>query len=383
MTKPFYNLANKPDKHTGDGMDVETHRHFCDFANIAVALALPAGRKILDVGCGSGWLSEYFARLGYDATGIDISPALIDAAEQRLRRIAYAVDHETPLRYRFATHDIESAPLDEKFDAVICYDSLHHFVDEHAVIRHLAAMLEVGGFLFVLEGDKPPEGSATEDELVGVMEHYETLESPFNPAYLRELLDAHGFAVVGDYVSINGLFARDELDGDRLRVEPAAVNYLLCKKVAGAGVAASTVADSRAPRNLRARIELCDEWTEQVVAGDIVRATLDIENMGDTLWLVGQQARRGVVMLGVRLFDAVGKIVKEFHGEPPLPRALAHGESVRLAVEFVAPREPGAYRLKIDMVDQQICWFEERGSAPLELALMVVEDAREGRKSRG
>ena len=45
-TKPFYNLANKLPKFRGNGMDVETHRHFCDFANMAVALDLPAGAAL-------------------------------------------------------------------------------------------------------------------------------------------------------------------------------------------------------------------------------------------------------------------------------------------------------------------------------------------------
>ena len=122
-TKPFYNLANKPDKHLGDGMDAETHRHFTDFANMASALALPPGARILDVGCGSGWLSEYFARLGYKVTGIDISDELIDMARDRVERVPYDVDHETALRCRFLSQDIESTPLPEKFDAIICYDS--------------------------------------------------------------------------------------------------------------------------------------------------------------------------------------------------------------------------------------------------------------------
>src|SRR6267142_373964 len=110
-TKPFYNLANKPDKHQGDGMDAETHRHFCDFANIAVTLGLPAGSRILDVGCGSGWMSEYFARLGYEVKGIDISPALIEMSCDRIARVPYDVDHESALRCSFEVHDIEVAPL--------------------------------------------------------------------------------------------------------------------------------------------------------------------------------------------------------------------------------------------------------------------------------
>ena len=210
-TKPFYNLANKPPKHSGDGMDAETFRHFCDFANVAVALALPAGSRILDVGCGSGWLSEYFARLGYDVTGIDISPDLIEMARARVDSVAYGADHETPLRCRFLVHDAEGSPLAEEFDAVVCYDSLHHFEDERAVVRNLSAMTRYGGALFILEGDRPEEGSETEEELLEVMRHFETLESPFSRSYLRSLMDEHGLAVVGDYVSVNGLFERDSL----------------------------------------------------------------------------------------------------------------------------------------------------------------------------
>ena len=176
FTKPFYNLANKPPKHAGEGMDAETFRHFCDFANIAVALALPAGSRILDVGCGSGWLSEYFARLGYIVKGIDISPELIQMSRERIARVPYDVDHETTLQCSFEVHDIEHVALDDQFDGVICYDSLHHFEDERAVIANLSALTAYGGSLFILEGDRPPAGSATEDELVEVMRRYGTCE---------------------------------------------------------------------------------------------------------------------------------------------------------------------------------------------------------------
>jgi 2-polyprenyl-3-methyl-5-hydroxy-6-metoxy-1,4-benzoquinol methylase/glycosyltransferase involved in cell wall biosynthesis len=371
-TKPFYNLANKPERYAGDGIDDDTFRHFCDFANVAQALALPPDRRILDVGCGSGWLSEYFARLGYDVTGLDISPDLIEVARERVERVPYGADHETPLRCRFIVHDAEGPPLQEQFDAVICYDSLHHFEDERAVLRSLAAMTAYGGSLFILEGDRPDEGSENEEELLEVMRDFGTLESPFSPVYLRALLDEFGFAVVGDYVSVNGLFERDSLEAGRLRVEPPGVNYLLCKKVTREpGRPASSVPDSRAPAAPSAQMSFRGGWPREVAPGSKTVAVLDVENTGDTLWLVGAAERAGSVMLGVRVYDESGALVSERHGTPPLPRALAPEESASVRFELKAPHAPGLYTLKLDMVAQHVCWFEQRGSAPLTVQFRV------------
>jgi 2-polyprenyl-3-methyl-5-hydroxy-6-metoxy-1,4-benzoquinol methylase len=370
-TKPFYNLANKPPKFRGEGMDVETHRHFCDFANMAVALALPAGARILDVACGSGWLSEYFARLGYDVTGIDISPALIEISEERVRVAPPLVDHETKIRCRFRVHDIERAPFPEKFDAIICYDAMHHFVDEQAAIRHIAAMLPVGGLLFILEGNRPPTASPAEAELVEVMRRYRTLESPFDPAYLAQLLEQTGLAIVGDYVSLNGLVDRGALDEEgRLRVEVPPINYLLCKKLSETA-AASSMPDSLSPGELRADMESLSVWPETFAPGEIFTVRLRVQNTGDTLWLGGKYMRRGAVMPGVRIIDATGAARDEFHGEPPLPRALAPGESTVIVIEHACPTESGNYTVKIDLVNQHVCWFEERGSKPLLLPMEV------------
>jgi 2-polyprenyl-3-methyl-5-hydroxy-6-metoxy-1,4-benzoquinol methylase/glycosyltransferase involved in cell wall biosynthesis len=372
-TKPFYNLANRPAKYKGEGLDEDARRHFCDFANMAVALALPAGSRVLDVGCGSGWLSEYFARLGYDVTGVDISPDLVEMSRERVAHVAYGADHETPLRCEFRVHDIERAPLEEKFDACICYDSLHHFEDERAVVRNLAAMMDVGGQLFILEGERPPAGSRSEEELRGVMREFGTLESPFDYEYLRALLDEHGFAVVGDYVSVNGLFEREMLEGDRLPLRTLATNYhyLTCKKVCE-GARASTVPDSRSPNLLRARFRLLAALPERVAPGELLTVPLAIENAGDTLWLAGQTVRAGIVMPAVRVFDETGALVSEFHGEPLLPRAVAPGEVVKIKIEYAAPRRAGSYTLKLDLVDQHVCWFEQRGSEPLLIRFDVV-----------
>ena len=369
-TKPFYHLVNKPAKFRGDGMDVETHRHFCDFANMAVALDLPAGARILDAACGSGWLSEFFARLGYDVTGIDISPQLIEICRDRIAALP-PTDYEQTIRCRFLVHDVEQSPLDEKFDAILCYDAMHHLEDARGAIRHLAAMLPIGGLLFVLEGNRPAPGSAGERELIEVMRKFGTLESAFDRDYLGDCLAAAGFAIVGDYVSVNGLFDREAVDAEnRLRIEIPTINYLLCKKVAE-DAPASIGPDSRAPGILRAEIILQSPWPEKFEPGQTLRADLLIRNAGDTLWLGGKFLRRGGVTLGVKVFDQAGTVCDEFHGEPALPRAIGPNESCTVTIERACPAVPGRYTLKIDLVNQHICWFEERGSTALYLPFVV------------
>jgi 2-polyprenyl-3-methyl-5-hydroxy-6-metoxy-1,4-benzoquinol methylase len=377
LTKPFFNVAHKQQPHPGRGLDAETrrylqdfHREWCDFANIALLLDLRPDQRILDVGCGPGWLCEYFARLSYDVTGLDVSPSMVDAAYRRLNSVPYGADYKTPLKYRFLEHDVEAAPLPEVFDAIICYDALHHFEDESAVIRHLSEMLDYGGLLFILEGDKPPEGSDSEKELLAVMEKYGTLESPFNRDYLLMLLRENGLAIVGNYLSVNQMIERDLVEDGRMPVETPALNYLLCKKVAARG-ADVIMPDSLEPHVLAAQITLLEEWPSAVRPAERMKILLNLKNTGDTLWLTGPAARTGAVTLGVRVLDERDELLDEFHGHPPIYHALAPGEETTLELDYQAPSRTGSYRLKIDLVDQHKYWFEQKGSLPLMLPLNV------------
>lgn len=377
FTKPFYDLANKVSRWSRGGLDDDAHRQLTDFANLARLLALPSGARILDIGCGSGWLSEYFARLGYDVTGIDISPDLIEIARARLAHAQslYAQSSQEEsfsLKCRFFAHDIEAAPLEESFDAIICYDSLHHFEDERKVLSNVAAMLGYGGLFFVLEGERPPDESETARELLGVMRDYETLESPFSRDYLLSILREHGFAIAGDYLSASDLFERWMINAQgRITFAPeTSFNYLLCKLV-GPKLDATRLKDSRAPGNLRARFKLLNEWRERVAEGETLRCEFEVENLGDTLWLASRRAIPGTVRVAARVLDEEGAVLDEVHGVPSIDLPLAPGERVALSFERRAQYATGSYTLKIDLIDQDICWFEEQGSEPLLLDFEV------------
>lgn len=373
LTKPFHDLATVqplPDKPVVDGMVAETHRYFCDFANLAQTLRLPAGARIADVGCGSGWLAEFLARLGYDVTGFDVSPDLIALAEQRVARLPFGVGASTPLRCRFQVADIEAEAQAASFDAVLCYDALHHFEDERAALRNLAAMLVPGGLMLILEGDRPAPGSAGEQELVQAMERFDTLESPFDRGYLRDELARAGLYVVGDYVPVNGLFDREMLDANRLPVVLPGVNCLLAKKLARP--VAGTTSFHEAGARLSARWRLLEPWSPKAGAGAWLRAPVEVENVGDRLWLADGSLRRGNVTLGVVVRNAAGAVVERTYGEVPLPRMLAPGDRAQLRFAHRAPREAGRYTVSLDLVAHQVCWFTERGSPALDLELDVM-----------
>jgi hypothetical protein len=118
---------------------------------------------------------------------------------------------------------------------------------------------------------------------------------------------------------------------------------------------------------------LIDQGNDRLTPGEALNIELEIENTGDTLWLAGSETRTGMVMPGVRIIDAAGTLVSEFHGEPPLPRAVAPGEIVSLRIEHAAPHRVDKYTLKFDLVDQQVCWFEDVGSEAITIGFEVIE----------
>ncbi|MEM9383721.1 MAG: magnesium protoporphyrin IX methyltransferase [Pseudomonadota bacterium] len=77
------------------------------------------GARILDAGCGTGALSVAAAARGGDVTAIDLSPTLVQLADDRR-------PSDLPGRIEFRTGDMLDAGLGE-FDHVVCMDSLIHY----------------------------------------------------------------------------------------------------------------------------------------------------------------------------------------------------------------------------------------------------------------
>lgn len=102
-----------------------------------------AGKKILDVGCGTGLLSVKLAKLNGIVTGVDLSPDMLSIATDRARSLNLPVT--------FAQQPMQQLTGFSEFDvAIIAIDSLNYVIDEKDVLqtfRNIYNSLAAGGVL--------------------------------------------------------------------------------------------------------------------------------------------------------------------------------------------------------------------------------------------
>ncbi len=110
-----------------------------------------AGKKVLDVGCGGGILTEAMASRGASVTGIDLSDKPLGVARLHLFDSGLAIDYRKIAVEALA----EEAP--GSFDAVTCMEMLEHVPDPASVVRACAALVKPGGQVFFSTLNRNPK----------------------------------------------------------------------------------------------------------------------------------------------------------------------------------------------------------------------------------
>jgi SAM-dependent methyltransferase len=115
------------------------------------------------------------------------------------------------------------------------------------------------------------------------------------------------------------------------------------------------------------------ESTLDVRAGSTLALALRVTNRGSSLWpsLSGPD-RRFAVQVGNRWLSPGGIVQKEDDGRVPLPYDVAAGQEVRVVLEVRAPDVDGLYDIEIDVVQEDVAWFRERGSKPAVVRCRVT-----------
>jgi 2-polyprenyl-6-hydroxyphenyl methylase / 3-demethylubiquinone-9 3-methyltransferase len=98
-----------------------------------------AQARVLDVGCGAGFLSNHLAAQGFDVTGVDASPGSLDVAAR----------HDPTGKAQYVLGDALSLPFAAaSFDVVCAMDFLEHVEDPAAVVAEISRVLKPGGLFF-------------------------------------------------------------------------------------------------------------------------------------------------------------------------------------------------------------------------------------------
>ncbi len=208
-----------------------------------VAAARP-GRDdtVLDLACGGGLVVCAFAPHVRHATGIDLTPAMLDrarrlAAERGLTNVTWQEGDVNPLPYP-----------DGAFDIVVTRFAMHHFLDPQAVFREMVRVARPGGRIVVVDTcasadprkaaafnrleklrDPSHARSLTLSELEGFYRDAGLPQPQMRFYELRDTVDnllARSFPNPGDEQTIRALFAAATLD-DRLGVPVRRDGYQL------------------------------------------------------------------------------------------------------------------------------------------------------------
>ena len=110
---------------------------FYDGIAADIAATASPGAAVLDVGCGPGHLTRRLTALGFDVTGIDLDPAMIQRATDRGGG-------------RYLAADAASLPFaEDAFDLVVSTLSMHHWADAHAGLAEIARVVRPEGRVLI------------------------------------------------------------------------------------------------------------------------------------------------------------------------------------------------------------------------------------------
>lgn len=109
-------------------------------------------RKVLDVGCGGGILTDAMARAGAQAMGIDLASKALRVAQ------LHALEAQTPsVQYREVSVEALAEEQPATFDVVTCMEMLEHVPDPSSVVRACSALVKPGGWVFFSTLNRNPK----------------------------------------------------------------------------------------------------------------------------------------------------------------------------------------------------------------------------------
>jgi SAM-dependent methyltransferase len=378
--KPFSNPG-------ADTMD-ESARLIHDFALVLQTFRPTPDDRILDLGAGACWASDWLERLNLDVVSLDLSLDMLRVGQQRLRR-----GRGAPL----VAGDMERLPFAAgSFTKAICLNAFHHLPNRAAALAEIRRVLTPDGRLLLCE---PGAAHSATAESIAAMRDFGVLERDVVISdVMQECLDA-GFAdvrlnpisyVIPEFNLTADEWRRWERFWRRKRPWRAAQKLwrtllelfglgkreLLLEETFAVGLIRLLKQPVEEHPILVAYRRPYEQWTPPLYAAhiDVVDApesaapgarmpvTIRLVNRGNLTWTAGTAPVGKPVMIGVQLLSSDQAVLQRDYFRQALPADVAPAGAVVVPMSVPVPTAPGVYFLKIDLVIERLTWFEPRGS---------------------
>jgi 2-polyprenyl-6-hydroxyphenyl methylase/3-demethylubiquinone-9 3-methyltransferase len=114
-----------------------------------------AGKRVLDVGCGGGILSDSMARRGANVLGIDLAAKPLKVAQ------LHALEAATPsVDYREVAAEALAEEMPAHFDVLTCMEMLEHVPDPASIVHACSVLVKPGGWVFFSTINRNPKAFA-------------------------------------------------------------------------------------------------------------------------------------------------------------------------------------------------------------------------------
>lgn len=136
--KKTINVYNKIAKKYSEVFDID----FSDSSYLDEFLSyIHTGKRILDLGCGTGRITAYYGGKGFDVVGVDLSREMLDIARKKYPKIDFRLDDIRKINF-----------LENKFDAISFSYSFFHLEEKDvlSVLDKINKILKSNGVLFLV-----------------------------------------------------------------------------------------------------------------------------------------------------------------------------------------------------------------------------------------
>jgi 2-polyprenyl-3-methyl-5-hydroxy-6-metoxy-1,4-benzoquinol methylase len=367
MRKPFNSLAECVDLLPG-------------IAAVIEGLQLFKGAKVLDFGCGGGWLTRIFALLGWEAHGVDLATSAVAVAQQAASTDPFA----GKISADFRAYDGKTIPFEnEAFDGIAVFDVFHHIPNQDRILAELHRILKPGGRV-VFHEPGPNHSRFPKSQME--MRTYGVIERDIVMKDVAELAATIGFCPPQMAYFMPRALWTDLLEFERLIATPSLANLILevadrflpgvrkpetrlraharpwfeNKRVFLLQKPGAVERDSRQLVGLAAQIDVSD----LARSSDGISGRVHVTNTGTATWLPST-APVGAVNVGLQLIARSGTLLAlDYQRVPLAAHPVRPGDS--LTVQFSAP-VPTDATLRIDLVAEGVVWFEQMTGHALTL----------------